>query len=651
VAKRGITIQVSGDYTDRDIKRAIRDLGTLEHSGPRVGAALKKVGIGFGIAAAAATVFAAKIGIDAVRAAMDDEKSVAALSRTLQNLGMAYADPAVEKFIDDMQYQSNFADDELRPAFDRLIRSTRDVGEAQTALGVAMDIAQSKGMSVDAVAKLLARGYDGNTTALSRLGIGLDKATLKSMSMEEITRRLAGLFDGQAKAATETYAGKIGMVKKAGDELQETLGYGILDGFIEGMGGSTGSTDDLVKAIRDAQPVIEAFGQMVGSTFAGVVNSLKGLGGYAMGFARSIQLANDAIVRSQINVRDFLGIISDEEADRLRRELDAADAGWTTAMANYQAAMYGASSSSAAAGAASNTAAAGMGAVGDAAGDAAVEVDSLGIALDRLYGRNRSRESARLNLSGMRARGPNQSGSRIVSDPSSPTTVLDRYGIPHQVAGTKQESYSTKADVRLFLVQYAQAAQDYAVTLTNPQRQRAVLLRAQRYIASMARRYGIKNPEAFARRLIGVPKGYGLPGKTTGAGGGVTRVSPQARGEGVPSVAPPPAGPWNPPGFSPPATAGPQARGEGSRGFAPPGWGVPSYTGPKSSTSPGPVTFDDYNALVPTGGRSGGTTVNIGTVTVTAETPAEAVESARQWARMKAAGVAGSLSVADRMSR
>lgn len=644
MAKRGITIQVSGDYTDRDIKRAIRDLATLERTGPRVGSALKKVGIGFGLAAAAAGVFAAKIGIDAVRAAMDDEKSVAALSRTLQNLGMAYADPAVEKFIDDMQYQSNFADSDLRPAFDRLLRSTKRISEAQAALGVTMDIAQSKGLSLDTVAKALARGYDGQVEGLSRLGIGMDKATLKTLSMEEITKRLAGLFDGQAKAATETYSGKLAMVKKAGEELQETLGYGILDGFIEGMGGSAQSTEDLVASIRDAQPVIEAFGKIIGQAFASAIQGMKSLGGYSMGFARSISLAMGTIQRAHINLRDSLGFMSDEEAERQRRELDAMDAGWVQAMANYDAAMRGTAGSSTAAGAAASGAAEDLRRLAGAAGDTATEVDGLGASLDKLYGRNRSRESARLNLAGMRVRGPSESGSRTVADASNPRTVLDRYGIPHQVAGTKQESYSTQADARMFLVQYAQAAQDYALTLTNPQRQRAVLLRAQRYIATMARRYGIKNPEAFARKMIGVPKGYGRPAKLAPAS------TPASAWSGVSSYGFPAPGPaaFVPPGGPLP---GPKSTPVGVSNANPMDFnayrgataGARGYPKP---TAGGVVGFGAYDALA-----RGGTTVYIETVQVTGSTPAEVVETSKQWARMKAAGVAGSLSVADRMSR
>ena len=83
---------------------------------------------------AAAGALAVAFGVQGVQAAIAEEAAIAKLSTTLGNLGMAESLPEVEAFIDAQQRATGVADDELRPAFDRLIRSTRDVTEAQNLL-------------------------------------------------------------------------------------------------------------------------------------------------------------------------------------------------------------------------------------------------------------------------------------------------------------------------------------------------------------------------------------------------------------------------------------------------------------------------------------------------------------------------------------
>ncbi len=59
-------------------------------------------------------------------------------------------------------------DDQLRPAFSRLVRSTKDVEEAQNLLNLALDLASATGKPLEVVTNALGKAYDGNTTALSK---------------------------------------------------------------------------------------------------------------------------------------------------------------------------------------------------------------------------------------------------------------------------------------------------------------------------------------------------------------------------------------------------------------------------------------------------------------------------------------------------
>jgi hypothetical protein len=90
-------------------------------------------------------------------------------------------------------------DDQLRPAFARLVRSTKDVEDAQKLLNLALDLASATGKPLEAVSNALARAYDGNTTALGKLGLGLDANLLKSKDFDAIFKTLTSTFGNFAE--------------------------------------------------------------------------------------------------------------------------------------------------------------------------------------------------------------------------------------------------------------------------------------------------------------------------------------------------------------------------------------------------------------------------------------------------------------------
>lgn len=211
-------------------------------------------------ATAAAGALAVKLAVDGVNAAIEDEKAAASLAQTLQNLGLAHDTAPVEAYIDALQRQTGVADSDLRPAFDRLIRSIGDTAKAQDALQLALDVSAGSGRSLDQVAQALGRAYDGNTTALSRLGAGIDAAVLRTGDMERITAQLASTFGGQAAVAALTYEGRINRLNVAAGELQEAFGYGLLSG-LTAFGDSA---DDATATLEDLQPLIRNTGRDLG---------------------------------------------------------------------------------------------------------------------------------------------------------------------------------------------------------------------------------------------------------------------------------------------------------------------------------------------------------------------------------------------------
>lgn len=229
-------------------------------------------------AAAAAGALAVKLGVEGVQAAIEDEKAAASLAQTLENLGLAHDTAPIEAYIDALARETGVADDALRPAFDRLVRSIGDTAKAQDALKLALDVSAGSGKSLDAVVQALGRAYDGNTAGLSRLGAGIDSAILKTGDMEKITAALAGTFSGQAAVAANTYEGRIRRLGVAADELKEAFGYGLLSGLTAFDDAADGATQTL----SDLEPIIQNTGRDLGiiaSEALKVARALAELGG------------------------------------------------------------------------------------------------------------------------------------------------------------------------------------------------------------------------------------------------------------------------------------------------------------------------------------------------------------------------------------
>jgi hypothetical protein len=281
---RTLKLSILGDVDslNKSLKTASGDVDSF---GDKVGKAGIAIGKAFAAAAAAAGAAAIAIGVEGVKAAIADEKAQTQLALALENAtGATQAQiKATEDSILQMSLATGVADDELRPALGRLVRSTGDITKAQDLLATALDISAATGKPVEAVANSLSKAYDGNTAALGKLGVGLSTAELKTMSFEEVQGRLTELFGGAAARNADTYAGKIARVQVAFGEAKEAVGTALLpildtllkfinnnalpainaftDAFsITGSAGFGKVISDVGKVIKDiVQPIFEAF--------------------------------------------------------------------------------------------------------------------------------------------------------------------------------------------------------------------------------------------------------------------------------------------------------------------------------------------------------------------------------------------------------
>jgi hypothetical protein len=246
---RTLKLSILGDVDslNKSLKAATADVETF---GDKMTKAGKVVGAALAAAAAAAGAYAIKIGVDGVKAALDDEKAQRILAKTLENTtGATVAQvKAVEDYITQTSLAIGVTDDELRPAFSRLVRSTKDTEEAQKLLNLALDISSATGKPLEAIANSLGKAYDGNTNALGKLGLGIDQSILKTKDFNKVYESLRTSFKGFAENEANTFQGRLDRMKVAFDEAKESIGFALLP-----------ILEKLMKFINQvAQPVLDA---------------------------------------------------------------------------------------------------------------------------------------------------------------------------------------------------------------------------------------------------------------------------------------------------------------------------------------------------------------------------------------------------------
>lgn len=184
----------------------------------------------FAALASSAGYFAKKLGVDAVNAALEDQRSTRVLELQLRKTVEANdaVVASVNSYITATSLRVGVQDDFLRPSLARLLRSTEDVTKAQDLLNLSLDISTATGKDVDAVASAIGKAYDGNAVSLAKLGLGIDANILKSGDMNLIISALRENFGGFADIEAQTLDGRLRTLRISTDELKESIGYALL---------------------------------------------------------------------------------------------------------------------------------------------------------------------------------------------------------------------------------------------------------------------------------------------------------------------------------------------------------------------------------------------------------------------------------------
>ena len=184
-----VNIPIISEFDGTGIKKAIAQFKDLETNGQKAQFAIKKAAVPAGLAIAGLAV---ALG-DAAKGSMEDAAAQTVLAGNLRNSAHATDAQikATEDMITKMSMATGVADDELRPAFSKLVMATKDVERSNKLLAISQDIAAATGKPLESVTQALAKAEMGQYAALKKLGIPMSDGIQASIDLQKEQKKLA----------------------------------------------------------------------------------------------------------------------------------------------------------------------------------------------------------------------------------------------------------------------------------------------------------------------------------------------------------------------------------------------------------------------------------------------------------------------------
>jgi len=213
-------VTIAGSYKNlaKSTRGATKELNIFEKNAKKISGAVSAAFAG--IALAGITMLTDAL-FDMAKAAATDRQSMALLNKTLeQNWGATKeTTDGIDDYITSISYMTGIVDDDLRPAFAKIARVTKQAGSAQKAFSRVLDISAGTGKDVNLVAQAYSKYLGGNKTALDKLIPGLKDAGNR---MGFIDQKYKGL--AEVAGNNDPFA-KINVVM---GEFQEKIGKALL---------------------------------------------------------------------------------------------------------------------------------------------------------------------------------------------------------------------------------------------------------------------------------------------------------------------------------------------------------------------------------------------------------------------------------------
>jgi hypothetical protein len=267
MANPSVVIDIAAEYTG---KKAFKQADTATTSLTKN---VKKLAGAFGLAFGTQAVV--NFSKQAVKAFAQDEAAAIRLNRAVENLGIGFANPAITKYIAELERSAAIADDILRPAFQGLLTTTGSLTKSQELLNNAITISRASGIDLATVSQDLANGYVGITKGLKKYNTGLTTAELSSKSFAEVLGVLLTRSAGSATDYLGTTQFKMDALTIATGNASEIIGGGLVNAFARIGGGTEAS--DAAKAIEDIATAVAFTTEKIGGLIGVIPMLLKNL--------------------------------------------------------------------------------------------------------------------------------------------------------------------------------------------------------------------------------------------------------------------------------------------------------------------------------------------------------------------------------------
>jgi hypothetical protein len=279
MAQSNIDIKIIAEFLG---KSAFKQADTAAN---KLNKTVKSLGQSFGLAfGGAALGYAIK---STIKDFADAQRETQQLTNTVKNLGLAFAAPEINAYIEKIGKLYGVTGDQAVPAMQALLTATGSVSRSTKIMNVALDLAASRSADVASVAKDLSSAYVGNTKGLNQYKLGLTKAELAAMSFDEILEKISSQTLGAADEAAKTLTGQLAILSEISNQAKERIGGGLVEvlGGLAGPDGAGGAAKTienlsikltnaitgfgyLVKEVKIAAPILAAAGVAVGLAWA-----------------------------------------------------------------------------------------------------------------------------------------------------------------------------------------------------------------------------------------------------------------------------------------------------------------------------------------------------------------------------------------------
>jgi hypothetical protein len=219
-AKMFAEVVIAGSYKNlsKSTRGATKELNIFEKNAKKVSMAVSAAFAGIALAGINMLTDAL---VNMAKAAAEDRKSMALLNKTLESNWKATDQTiaGVEDYITKISFMTGIVDDDLRPAFAKIARVTKDTTKAQAAFSRVMDISAGTGKDVNLVAQAYSKYLGGNKTALDKLIPGLKDSGNRLAFIDE-------KYQGMAAVAGKN--DPFSIINVALGEFQEKIGAAFL---------------------------------------------------------------------------------------------------------------------------------------------------------------------------------------------------------------------------------------------------------------------------------------------------------------------------------------------------------------------------------------------------------------------------------------